>query len=92
MRTTLNIDDDVLITAQLLARQQRRSLGALVSELLRRALSAGPVTSAASADAAGSDGAQEYAAAALGLVPYRAAEGGAVTSAEVNALRDQEGI
>jgi len=38
MRTTLAIDDDVLIAAKAIAREQRRSLGEVVSELARRAL------------------------------------------------------
>ena len=38
MRTTLAIDDDVLLIARDLARQQRRSLGDVVSELARRSL------------------------------------------------------
>ncbi|HVY15338.1 MAG TPA: hypothetical protein VHB27_08925 [Rhodopila sp.] len=38
MRTTLSIDDDVLIAAKALARQQNRSLGEVVSALARRSL------------------------------------------------------
>lgn len=38
MRTTLTIDDDVLIAARALALQQHRSLGEVVSDLARRAL------------------------------------------------------
>uniref|UniRef100_UPI0035CA0B04 hypothetical protein n=1 Tax=uncultured Sphingomonas sp. TaxID=158754 RepID=UPI0035CA0B04 len=38
MRTTLAIDDDVLLVARDLARQQRRSLGEVVSDLARRSL------------------------------------------------------
>lgn len=38
MRTTLSLDDDVLVAAKAIARQQGRSLGAVVSELARRAL------------------------------------------------------
>jgi hypothetical protein len=38
MRTTLSIDDDVLQAAKALAEQQRRSLGEVVSDLARRAL------------------------------------------------------
>jgi hypothetical protein len=38
MRTTLTIDDDVLVAAKAIAEQQRRSLGEVVSELARRAL------------------------------------------------------
>ena len=38
MRTTLQLDDDVLAAARVLARQQRTSLGAVISELARQAL------------------------------------------------------
>jgi hypothetical protein len=38
MRTTLAIDDDVLIAAKAIARRQHRSLGEVVSDLARRAL------------------------------------------------------
>lgn len=38
MRTTLDIDEDVLSAARDLGRQQRKSLGQVISELARRAL------------------------------------------------------
>jgi hypothetical protein len=38
MRTTLELDDDVVAAARELARDQRRSLGSVVSELVRRGL------------------------------------------------------
>ncbi len=38
MRTTLNLDDDVVETARALALAERRSLGEIVSELARRGL------------------------------------------------------
>ena len=38
MRTTLQLDDDVLAAARVAARQQRRNLGAVISELARQAL------------------------------------------------------
>ncbi|MEO3432053.1 hypothetical protein [Inquilinus sp. CAU 1745] len=38
MRTTLAIDDDVLVAAKAIAQQQRKSLGEVVSDLARRAL------------------------------------------------------
>jgi hypothetical protein len=38
MRTTLDIDDDVLAAAKELSRRQRRSAGAVISDLARRAL------------------------------------------------------
>ncbi|WEJ12311.1 CopG family transcriptional regulator [Sinorhizobium prairiense] len=38
MRTTLAIDDDVLIAAKAMATQQQRSVGEVISELARRSL------------------------------------------------------
>ena len=38
MRTTLEIDDDVVAAARELAADQRRSLGSVISELARRGL------------------------------------------------------
>ena len=38
MRTTLDIDDDVLLAAKERARRERKSAGAVISELARRAL------------------------------------------------------
>ena len=38
MRTTLTIDDDVLVAVKAIAQQQHRSIGEVVSDLARRAL------------------------------------------------------
>lgn len=38
MRTTLDIDDDVLVAAKELARRERRTAGKLMSDLMREAL------------------------------------------------------
>ena len=38
MRTTLNLDDDVIAAARELAAGERRSLGSVISELARRGL------------------------------------------------------
>lgn len=38
MRATLSIDDDVLATVKAIARQQNKSIGEVVSELVRNAL------------------------------------------------------
>ena len=38
MRTTLAIDDDVLVAAKAIARQQHKTVGEVVSELARGAL------------------------------------------------------
>lgn len=40
MRTTISLDDDILRVAKELAHQQGRSLGAALSELARRGLTA----------------------------------------------------
>lgn len=41
MRTTLDIDDDVLLAAKDLARRQRKTAGAVLSELARLGLQGG---------------------------------------------------
>ena len=42
MRTTLTIDDDILLVAKAMAAQQSCSLGEVISELARRALQKPP--------------------------------------------------
>ncbi|MCY4026122.1 MAG: antitoxin [Acidobacteria bacterium] len=42
MRTTMAIDDDVLLAARALARRHGSSIGAVISELARKGLNAGP--------------------------------------------------
>jgi hypothetical protein len=42
MRTTLDIDDDVLRAAKELARREKKTAGAVISELTRKALTAAP--------------------------------------------------
>ncbi|HET9901279.1 MAG TPA: ribbon-helix-helix protein, CopG family, partial [Actinomycetes bacterium] len=38
MRTTLNVDDDVLLAVQERARREKRSAGEVLSDLVRQAL------------------------------------------------------
>ncbi|MFM1988894.1 MAG: hypothetical protein RJA99_1851 [Pseudomonadota bacterium] len=78
MRTTLDIDDDVLAAAKDLARAQGRSAGAVVSSLLRQALS-GPGEPARRGKAV------------AGFRPFPA-DGRIVTGAQVDTLRDAEGL
>ena len=47
MRTTLDIDDDVLQAAKDLARRKKKTAGAIISELARQALGAPPPGAAA---------------------------------------------
>ncbi|NBQ22262.1 MAG: hypothetical protein EBU30_11610, partial [Synechococcaceae bacterium WB6_3B_236] len=53
MRTTLDLDDDVLQAAKELARRQRLSAGQMVSRLLRQALVGGGVQAPATQPEAG---------------------------------------
>lgn len=80
MRTTLQLDDDVLAAARVLARQQRTSLGAVISELARQALVAPVPASAVSIEPAHRNG--------LPLLPWKA-EGAPVDLELVNSLRDE---
>ena len=74
MRTTLAIDDDVLAAAKGLAARQKKTLGAVVSELARQSLRP-PAASAKSRSG-------------VPLIP-RSANAGPVTLEAVNALRDE---
>lgn len=78
MRTTLDIDDDLLAAAKELARQQGKPAGQVVSGLLRRALAGG-------AQAGGAP-----VASAAGFRPFPS-RGVPVTNAAIDALRDAEG-
>ncbi len=44
MRTTLDIEDDILLAVKDLARRERRSAGAVISDLARTALTGQDVT------------------------------------------------
>ena len=82
MRTTLNIEDDVLAAAKELSSRQRLSAGQLISRLLREAMSgtkrAGPV-----------DGGEVRAVA--GFPPF-ASQVVLITNAQIDALRDAEDV
>jgi hypothetical protein len=80
VRTTLDIDEDVLNAAKELARQEHMSAGQVVSRLLRSVLTGKAGTTASN-----------EAAAVAGFRPF-AAGGKIVTNDQINALRDQEGI
>jgi len=85
MRTTLSIDDDVLFAAKRIALREGRSLGEVVSDLVRRSLQA-PVQG--EAETAPLDAQL----AALGLTPYRAPGVAVITQAQIEALREAEGV
>ena len=80
MRTTLQLDDDVLAAARVLARQRRRSVGDVISDLARQALSG--------AAHGGSQSVMEQRS-GLPQLPVTAS-GGVVDLERVNRLRDEE--
>jgi hypothetical protein len=88
MRTTLTIEDDVLFAAKSLARREGRSVGEVISDLARQALQA-PAPDATASCAPTSLDTQ---LAKLGLTPYRAPGVAVVTQAQVEALREAEGL
>lgn len=85
MRTTLDIDDDLIAAAKELARRQGATAGQVVSRLLRQSLTgegaplAGPQRSKARRVVAGFE-------------PFAARPGVVTTNDHVNALRDSEGV
>lgn len=83
MRTTLDIDDDLMAVAKELARHEHSSAGKVVSRLLRQSLTSAPVPAAKVA---------RRQRAVAGFKPFPARPGVVVTNDEVNALRDVEAI
>lgn len=81
MRTTLDIDDDLLAAAKELARRHGTSAGRVVSDLLRKALTT-PDQSA---------GEIREPTARYGFRPFPA-RGGVVTDDQVETLRERENI
>ncbi len=77
MRTTVNIDDDVLLVAQDRARRERRSLGTVLSELARRGLQPSAAVNGTPL--------------VPGFTPL-ASRGGVVTDADVERLREDMGV
>ena len=82
MRTTLDIEDDVLAAARELARQQGLSAGQVVSKLLRSAFLGHPTPGHAGADRP----------VVAGFRPFMAGNQKLVTNEQIDQLRDLEGI
>ena len=78
MRTTIDIEDDVLAATKELARLQNVSAGYIVSKLIREAL-------------AGHQQAPAGGRTVAGFRPFPA-RGALVTNLQVDELRDQEGV
>ncbi len=82
MRTTLDIEDDVLLAARELARREGTTAGRVVSYLLRQALTQSPPAMT---------GSNSEPAAIHGFRPFPS-RGRVVTNEQVNQLRDEEGV
>ncbi len=79
MRTTLDIDDDVLEAAKVLGRRTKRTAGAVLSELARRALTA----------TAEKGGRHKPFRGVGGFEPFES-RGGVVTNALIERLREHD--
>lgn len=85
MRTTLDLDDDVLDAIKELSRRQKISAGKMVSQWMRKALSGQAQLGGLSADV------NTSAPTVAGFRPF-ASRGQLVSDDQVNALRDAEGL
>lgn len=79
MRTTLDIDDDVLEAAKVLGRRTKRTAGAVLSELARHALTA----------QTGRPSKRKSSRGVGGFVPFEG-RGGVVTNALIDRLREHD--
>ena len=80
MRTTLDIDDDVLLAVKEIAKREAKSAGAIASALLRKAISGGPDKE---------EGVKEPQV-RYGFQPF-ARRGGIVTNEVIDQLREEVG-
>ena len=81
MRTTLDLDPEVLVAAKELAKRQHKTAGQVVSDLLRQALNAN-----ANSPQLSENGAEER----YGFEPFPS-RGGVVTNQVINDLREELG-
>ncbi|MDP2808815.1 MAG: hypothetical protein Q8O34_01555 [Rhodocyclaceae bacterium] len=92
MRTTLDISNDVLFAAKEVARRDKKTLGQIVSEMMRRSLGGSPSVVDAASPAgtpAGDDIDSRLRALGFRTLPAR---GGIVTNELIDRLREQEGV
>ena len=91
MRTTLNIDDDLIIAVKEMAKRESKTAGAVVSELLRDSLTgAAGGRMAGVADIVAPWEAAPAAPVAHGFRPFPK-RGGIVTNALIDRLREETG-
>ena len=83
MRTTIDLDYDILVAAKEVARMENVSLGKVISRLVRQALTGGVAQQAGNVPAA--------TATATGFVPF-APRGAVISNGLIDRLRDAEGV
>ena len=83
MRTTLNIDDDLLLAVKEIARRDSKSVGGAVSDLLRQALAGDGERGLAEARA-------PFGIAEFGFRPFPP-RGGVVSNELIDRLREESG-
>ncbi|MEW6707256.1 MAG: type II toxin-antitoxin system VapB family antitoxin [Pseudomonadota bacterium] len=81
MRTTLDIDDDLLAAAKELARHEGKTAGQVISTLLRQSLTGRAAPAA-----------RRSPRKVGGFRPFAARPGVVASDEQVNALRDAEGV
>lgn len=89
MRTTVDIADDVLFAARELARRERKTIGQVASELMRRALSSPADAGNGAAEPTGDEIDRRFQALGFRTLPAR---GGIVTNERIDQLREREGV
>lgn len=82
MRTTIDLEDDVLAAAREIARMQNVAIGRVISRLMREALSGNSTASKSS---------EAETKTVAGFRPF-ASRGVILTNDIVNELRDREGV
>ena len=87
MRTTIDLDYDILVAAKEVARMENVSLGKVISRLVRQALTGGAAQQAGNVPAATATAT----ATATGFVPF-APRGAVISNELIDRLRDAEGV
>ena len=80
MRTTLDIDDDILMAAKELAKAADKTAGKIISDLVRKSLTATATYPTAESDVF------------FGIRPLPRRGAGIVTNELINKIREREGI
>ena len=97
MRTTIDLDEDVLVAVKALSRAQRRTLGQVLSDVARQGILHRGSKTLQPEDTRTTGGNAEFQSktarlAELGVRPFAYTNGLLATNELVNKIRNQEGI